>query len=328
MTPKHRHFYRYIDGVVNGLGFSAIETQTDGAGFVARDPAGRKGSMECLQLEPGMDVVMMDVAAGTIVDDQSVSIDLGDRLLLRFFLRGTIDYRYNDQDLPTTHDNTFLLAHSPDGSTVGHRVAGSHLQHICVYIDRKALNDFLQTDRTELQGLLGQFSRGEAEGLAFDGGTMPLALHEVVQQMWRCTFEGHTRRLYLKAKVLEVLCTLIHVAEARTEPKAIRLSEGDIDKLENARVRLEANLKNPPTLRALAQEVGLNRNKLSQGFQQLFGATVAGYGREIRLSTAKELLKKGRLDVASVADLVGYSDSSSFIAAFKARFGVSPSKAR
>ncbi|WP_238393438.1 helix-turn-helix transcriptional regulator [Myxacorys almedinensis] len=81
---------------------------------------------------------------------------------------------------------------------------------------------------------------------------------------------------------------------------------------------------NPPSLLALARQVGLNDCKLKQGFQQVFHTTAFGYLRHYRMERARQLLMDSEVSIEQVAKMVGYSDRSRFAAAFRKEFGVNP----
>ncbi|NJN39551.1 MAG: helix-turn-helix transcriptional regulator [Acaryochloridaceae cyanobacterium CSU_3_4] len=87
---------------------------------------------------------------------------------------------------------------------------------------------------------------------------------------------------------------------------------------------MSQNLEHPPSLPELARQVGLNRRKLNEGFQYLFGTTPFGSLRSDRLTQAKALLMNSELSIESVAKQVGYADRSAFAAAFRKQFGVNP----
>lgn len=90
-----------------------------------------------------------------------------------------------------------------------------------------------------------------------------------------------------------------------------------------ARDLLDEQLQTPPSLPQLARTVGINVNKLCDGFREQFGTTVHGYVRERRLTKAFELLSAHRISVSEAAWQCGYTDSH-FSKAFRTRFGVLP----
>lgn len=61
-------------------------------------------------------------------------------------------------------------------------------------------------------------------------------------------------------------------------------------------------------------------------FKKHMGVTLQDYLANARFSYAVALLESGDLSVAQVAERLGYNAASNFIIAFKAKFGVTPSK--
>ena len=83
-------------------------------------------------------------------------------------------------------------------------------------------------------------------------------------------------------------------------------------------------LESPPTVEALARQVGLSETTLKRGFHQVFNTTVFGYLRGRRMERAREALQSGEATVLESAALVGYSNPSNFASAFRRQFGVNP----
>ena len=168
-----------------------------------------------------------------------------------------------------------------------------------------------------------------------DGGSPPWvsdinvitpAMRLVLEQLWRCPFQGQTRRIFLEAKCLELIALkLEQLNTASPQVKALRpLSADDRDRIYAAQKILLDQLDDPPTLIELARQVNLNDYKLKVGFKQVFGTTVFGYLHQHRMETARQLLHSRRFNVKEVAQSVGYANQSRFAAAFRKQFGVNP----
>lgn len=102
----------------------------------------------------------------------------------------------------------------------------------------------------------------------------------------------------------------------------------EIERLYRARQLLREHLAEPPSLNDLAQTLGTNQPRLSRGFRALFGTTVFGFIRELRLQRARELLTSTALPVKSVALEVGYRNTSDLTRGIKERFGMTPTELR
>jgi AraC family transcriptional regulator, transcriptional activator of the genes for pyochelin and ferripyochelin receptors len=171
----------------------------------------------------------------------------------------------------------------------------------------------------------GQVDAGSASWLS-DINVITPAMRLVLEQLWRCPFQGQTRRIFLEAKCLELIALkLEQLSTAAPQAKDPRpLSPDDRDRIYAARKILIDQLDDPPTLLELARQVNLNDYKLKVGFKQVFGTTVFGYLHQHRMETARHLLHSRRLNVKEVAQSVGYANQSRFAAAFRKQFGVNP----
>ncbi|MEH2378046.1 MAG: AraC family transcriptional regulator [Nostoc sp.] len=156
------------------------------------------------------------------------------------------------------------------------------------------------------------------------------AIQTVAQQIVNCPYHGMTKRLYLQAKVLELMALqlapfLADQGEPQPQP---RFRAGTVERIYQAREILLSRLENPPTLLELAQQVGVSDRTLQRGFQRLFDTTVFGYLTDKRMERAKRWLREGNRTVLDVAIMTGYSNPTHFSVAFKRKFGISPSQCR
>ncbi|MFN6563948.1 MAG: helix-turn-helix transcriptional regulator [Nostoc sp. ChiSLP01] len=155
-----------------------------------------------------------------------------------------------------------------------------------------------------------------------------VAIQGIAQQIINCPFQGMTKRMYLQAKVLELialqLAPILSVQDG-LQPSP-RLKAETIARIHHAREILLTHLENPPSLLELAQIVGVSDRTLQRGFQELFGTTAFRYLTEKRMEWAEQLLRQGNITIAEVGNKIGYSHLGHFAAAFKRRFGITPSQ--
>lgn len=155
--------------------------------------------------------------------------------------------------------------------------------------------------------------------------TPTVAMQAVVQQILNCPYTGMTQQIYLESKVWELVA--LHLEQMLNPPqKPLQPSfkPDDINRLHYAREILSQHLSNPPSLKGLARQVGLNEFTLKQGFRQVFGTTVFGCLHHYRMERAKALLEAGTLNVSEVAREVGFANRGYFAAAFRKKFGANP----
>jgi len=152
------------------------------------------------------------------------------------------------------------------------------------------------------------------------------AMQRALQQILNCPFQGVIKQLHLESKSLELLALWLEQAseEVAISPMMNRLDGDDLDRIHAAKVILQRQFHNPPSLQTLARQVGLNDCTLKRGFRQVFGTTVFGYVCDRRMEQACQLLLQGDLKVEEVAQAVGYANRSRFAAAFRRKFGQNP----
>ncbi len=145
----------------------------------------------------------------------------------------------------------------------------------------------------------------------------------IIAELLSCDKSGTVKRLYWQSRILELLMLQIEQIEGAGRPLN-SIKYYDVEKLWEAKSIVENNLISPYPLKTLAHKVGLNDFKLKRGFKELFGYTVFGYLRELRMQEARKLLLIRKDSVTEVSGEVGYQHPHHFSAAFKKRFGVLP----
>ncbi|MDZ8110157.1 MAG: AraC family transcriptional regulator [Nostoc sp. DedQUE12a] len=194
-----------------------------------------------------------------------------------------------------------------------------------IHMPPELLATFLPDETGEIPQQLGLLAKGnDWQTLLYPETTT--AIRGIAQQIINCPFQGMTKRIYLQGKVLELIALQlapILSAQDGLQPSP-RLKSDNIARIHLAREILLSRLENPPSLVELSQIVGMSDRTLRRGFQELFGTTVFGYLSNIRMEQAEQLLREGKLSVAEVANLSGYSQQGHFAAAFKRKFGITP----
>ncbi|WP_424941760.1 GlxA family transcriptional regulator [Aliiroseovarius crassostreae] len=91
---------------------------------------------------------------------------------------------------------------------------------------------------------------------------------------------------------------------------------------------MEEHLEDPPSVAALAQQLGLSQRSLEVRFQQALGTSPGAYFLTLRLDEARRLASDTALPVAEIALRTGFASAASFARAFKAAHGQSVSALR
>lgn len=152
-------------------------------------------------------------------------------------------------------------------------------------------------------------------------------MRRVIENIIKCDLPGHLMEFYLQAKVNELFA--LQLQQFDTGPglvSSVRLHASDIEKLTGIKQEMDSTLALPYSLEDLAYTHGLNTDKLKKGFKQLFGHTVFGYLRHVRLEQARTLILRNDRTVAEIAALSGYKNPQHFSKVYKTHFGVLPSE--
>jgi AraC-like DNA-binding protein len=134
--------------------------------------------------------------------------------------------------------------------------------------------------------------------------------------------------LAVEEEMLAVLVRLLARAFGLHAPGRRPQRERRRDLAEAARGLLDARFREPLTLSQIAAALGVSPFHLSRIFREATGWKLHDYRDSLRLAAGLEALHDCRADLTELALDLGYSSHSHFTAAFRARFGVPPSRAR
>jgi AraC-like DNA-binding protein len=139
---------------------------------------------------------------------------------------------------------------------------------------------------------------------------------------------GPLRSLMMEGAVIQLLAVQAAAAERPPPTRRGAFSRRERAGVTEARERLLADMRAPPSLGELAAAVGLTEKRLNAGFHALFGMTVFEALRNERLEHARLVLEREDVTLKAIAFRVGYNHVTNFINAFAARYGAPPQQYR
>lgn len=187
---------------------------------------------------------------------------------------------------------------------------------------------FLDGQVGSLDWLSEGINKGQMRSLAPDNARVTPAMKAVLHEVLHCPFHGLVKRLFLEAKLLELLALQIDQLNLSQSARTITLRPDDVAKLMAVRDWLATHFLQPITLLEVARLVGLNDFKLKKGFRELFNTTVFGYLTDLRMCHARQLLLDSGQTITEIADGLGYQHVHHFTHAFRRHFGYLPSELR
>ncbi|BAU65707.1 regulatory protein [Stanieria sp. NIES-3757] len=292
-----------------------------------------KDSCQTCQLASGIEVNLDDE---TIYRNHGVENEHDDLRMLvsKFYLsgnQGVISPGIENVDAEYSENQGYnYLFYLPDITEKEQFFTGTPLQKVRINLDLAFLRTFVR-GLEDIPKLLQPLIKSDrAPRFHCPVGKITPMMRTVIQQMWHHPYQGAIARMYLEGKVLELLALQFDqlLKTEQIQPLPQKLRSRDIECLYQAQTILKQQYLNPPSVITLAQQVGLDRIKLQQGFRQVFQTTPFGYLQNYRLDLARILLENEELTVTTVANRVGYSNVSYFSRTFKRRFGVTPGQCR
>jgi AraC-like DNA-binding protein len=154
-------------------------------------------------------------------------------------------------------------------------------------------------------------------------------MRQLAASLFTRRLNGPLRILMMEGVVLQLLALQAAAAAkgGACEP-APQLSAHERDAIYEARERLLADMRNPPSLGELAAATGLTEKRLNAGFRAAFGSTVFETLKNERLEHARIAFESSDVPLKQIAFRVGYNHVTNFVNAFTARYGAPPRQYR
>lgn len=282
------------------------------------------------KLKPGLILSHMDLTTCNEIKNTITTKEEFIKFVFFMSGRGRVDYDFIDTRFKRDFSNG-IVQHSytyfsPEIDGAIFVNAGHRLQQLTIHISPSVLLNYFNR-----QFDIGPFAfrdilSGADQISFFHTARITKPMNTAIYQILNCVYSGTMRQLYLESKTMELITYKI---EQMMQPKTglrkpPRLSEDSSERISKAAKILTLNLENPPSLFELAKNVGTSHTRLNLDFKRIYGTTVFGYLRQIRLEKAKKLLLEKGLNVSETAYEVGYNSIPSFSKAYSDYFGITP----
>ncbi len=185
---------------------------------------------------------------------------------------------------------------------------------------------FLPQNSRHFVNFSKQMERQETALLQPHNFSITPAMHLIIREILGCQRNGAFKRIFLEAKVIELLLLQLEQLAALHDTPSYSLRKRDLDKMHAVKEYLLAHLASPLTLLGLARQFNTNEYMLKKGFKEVFGTTVFGFWNDAKMEEAKKMLLQQDVTINQVSDRIGYKNPQHFSTAFKRKFGYVPSK--
>jgi AraC-like DNA-binding protein len=155
-----------------------------------------------------------------------------------------------------------------------------------------------------------------------------LAQERALQTIFDCPLTGTMGEIMIETAITQIMLLQLHSIFQKNTAAVDRITKRDIDTVQNLKDYLSKTFLEDHSLENLSRHFGTNTNKLMTLFKKTFGKSIFDYISELKMDYAHSLLRDEDKMVVEVAREVGYKNPNHFSAAFKRRFGFTPSAVR
>lgn len=224
---------------------------------------------------------------------------------------------------PKRHNLVFC----PEGGDINRVAANDSLEMFHISLDKTYFADVIGCDDHWSE----RVQQNLLHNRPFSGITGTLGfttqMDRLIGEVKQMNGAGAMRNLMVQSKVLELLALQIEQFRG-PEKQGNRLAPGDTEKLHYLKGFLDKHFLEDHSLSELSRVCLLNEFKVKKGFKELFGTTVFGHLRQLRMEYAERMLLDSSCSVEEVSDLLGYEHAHHFSTAFKKFRGINPSSVK
>jgi AraC-like DNA-binding protein len=241
-----------------------------------------------------------------------------------FGLKGSAKFIFNNGNyILDLKEEKCLLFYNPEKELPLNIEIAPKSWLITILVSIKKFHGLFTTDAEHIPFL----SKENKDKKYYNDSDVSPSMAIVLNQMFHYNLNPSIKNLYYKGKGYELLSLFFNRNEdPNAEQCPFLIDEENVLKIKKAKEIIIANMAEPPSLEALANQVGLTLKKLKMGFKQIYGDTVYGFLFDYKMEYARQLLDSGSYNVNEVGLKIGYSTGSHFIAAFKKKFATTPKK--
>lgn len=286
-----------------------------------------KGSVTSFKFDDGISLFIIDAILE--VEWQLAFTEIENSLLhFNFLVDGKVRHTFNDgeiryQLIPLQNSITA----SPVGSTEVFTIPPfDKITFAILLIERKEYLSVIDCYEKSMHKKMAELFRDvEGKKCFFFQGDFTILVSRLILQIIQDKNIGLVRSIFIESQVLELLSRQISRIQDDLSMlgRRLQLREHDAERIKLARKILVEDLKVSIPIETLAKKVGINQQKLKQGFKLIYETTILQYVIKERMLRAS-LLLLGDYSVKQAAAAVGYDNSSHFSKKFKDYYGVLP----
>ncbi|WP_373516380.1 helix-turn-helix transcriptional regulator [Pricia sp.] len=290
------------------------------------------GNIRGINFDGGMGIVQYDCLFHEDVEFQ-FTVNEVHPLKFLYCLEGTLRHRFenSEQIHKIVQYQEAIVASDLLNGHILHFSADTQTVINSLEITRKIFQQKIECDLVTMDDTLQNlFNDIEAKKTFYHDGFYSLKLADLFREMQSFDGKDFLRKLFLEGKAYQMLTRQILEYEDDLGDLSNRsiLRRTEVVQIEKAAKLIKHRISDLYTIDWIALEVGLNANKLQEGFQDLYGVTVNRFIQKVRLDLIKDFILNTDLNMSEIANRVGLSSKSYLSKIFKAEYETTPSEYR
>lgn len=223
------------------------------------------------------------------------------------------------------HERSYNLLHIPPVSMDLHLEPEEHFD----YLNIIPTGEYIRSFEKEFPQMLGVFLKKVDQNLPVKlnvyNQVASIEVMRWIDELTEYTKVKDKSAIDLNCILRQLTYTMLTEMLLHPARKGTKLSMADINKIYRVADVLNA-AANDLTLEELADRYNMKPFKLKNGFKDIYGHSLSQHQYEEKMRLALRLIDDEQLSIKVIASMLDYSEPSSFIRAFKKRFGYTPGK--
>ncbi len=281
-----------------------------------------EGIMHSYEISPGIKLIYSELESYyPVVQEQEEFVDY---LEIMYMVDGHADFEMENRHISSADKGDICIFNSRVGAKkISFGKNGIRSISIVVFIEslKKELDRFFGTNEFSGKSVF-EYALDSDSCTCFTANEMLKAIFtEMVMP------SGKYGEYQRKILVIRAILALADI-KCRKSTDTQYFSGDSADKVHAARKILGENIAADISIEELAQKVSLNRTTLQRIFKEMYGVTIFEYRTQVRMQESKNLLLDKNKTITEIAAVCGYANASKYSAAFRKRFGVTPTEWR
>lgn len=290
-----------------------------------------EGAIKGINFDEGIGLLMYDCL---FYEETEIHFVLNVVHPLKFMFCEEGDFRHCFQDSKEDHQverlqNIIVASSELKGHIIKFK-ASVHTKINNLEVNRERFYEVMKCEINRMKpGLKGLFKDVKGKNYFYRLGNYSLKMANIFLRL--AAFEGSpfAYNLFIHSKSYEIFLTEIQEYWDNSSEKEVPyLLKRELELIYKASLYIDADVSRFKSVKHLAQHVGLNSNKLQDGFKEVYGKTVNAYVQSRRIDEASILVKNTNFTFAEIADKIGIRSKSYFSKIFKDKYGLTPSEIR